>query len=333
MSAAPLPVAGLIRPAHVVSGDFFDVLALDDGRIGFAVGDVSGKGTGAALLTTETVSLYHCVGKTEPAPGRLLAILNRELCDTATRGMFVTMVAGLYDPRSGRVRLANAGNQPPLVHDRDGRFRTVPAEMPPLGIAPAIEHHGTFPEDEIQLDGGSLYVFTDGLTDTCTRSGERLGIGGVERLIAALCTLPLAARLEAIVEHAGCGPLKDDLTLLAVDGCAGGRTAVDDAAGGAGEAVRRLLTLRVPAQVELLKQVRGAVRDAALGGGCSPGCADDVVIAVDEACQNIIRHAYGGDPTGEIVLEVERHGDRLVVWLRDFAQAVDASTVQPRALE
>jgi sigma-B regulation protein RsbU (phosphoserine phosphatase) len=186
-----------------------------------------------------------------------------------------------------------------------------------------------FPEDDIRLDAGSLYVFTAGLPEARTCAGERLGADGVERLVAALRTLPLAARLTAIAEHAAPGPLTDDITVLAVDGGA----AANGSGTAAGEVTQRLLDLRVPASARELKQVRDAVRQAALGGGCSPACADDVVIAIDEACQNVIRHAYGGDPGGEMVLEVERHGDRLVVWLRDFARSVDASTVQPRDLD
>ncbi len=95
----------------------------------------------------------------------------------------------------------------------------------------------------------------------------------------------------------------------------------------------KLLELRFPASASKLKDVRVQVHDAASRGGCSAECADEVVLAVDEACQNVIRHAYAGDESGEIVLQIERADDRLLLWLRDFAPRIDPARVEPRDLE
>jgi sigma-B regulation protein RsbU (phosphoserine phosphatase) len=99
------------------------------------------------------------------------------------------------------------------------------------------------------------------------------------------------------------------------------------------EAGAPLLRHRFPARAAELRAVREAVRREALAQGCSPDCAEDVVIAVDEACQNIIRHAYAGRGEGEIVLEIRREGEDLVVSLRDFAPPVDPARVRPRDLD
>ena len=104
-----------MRPIQEVSGDFYDHFELPDGTIAFAIGDVSGKGLNASLLMAQTASLFRCLGKTMRDPARLMSILNREICETVSRGMFVTMVAGLYDPATGQLRFANAGHLPPLV--------------------------------------------------------------------------------------------------------------------------------------------------------------------------------------------------------------------------
>jgi len=87
------------------------------------------------------------------------------------------------------------------------------------------------------------------------------------------------------------------------------------------------------ARVDQLRKIRDAVREAVEPCGCSAECAADIVMAVDEACQNIIRHAYCDDPGGAIELEIERCGEELVVWLRDFAPEVDPDEVKPRALD
>ena len=93
-----------------------------------------------------------------------------------------------------------------------------------------------------------------------------------------------------------------------------------------------LLELRFLAAAQRLRRVRRIVRGRLLRNGCAEGCTRDVVIAVDEACQNIIRHAYLGQP-GEIVLQLRRCGDDLVIRLIDFAVPVDPSKVQPRPLD
>jgi sigma-B regulation protein RsbU (phosphoserine phosphatase) len=93
------------------------------------------------------------------------------------------------------------------------------------------------------------------------------------------------------------------------------------------------LRRRFPSRASELRSVREAVRAEARAAGCSEECASDVVCAVDEACQNIIRHAYRGREDGEIVLEMAREGDELVVSLRDFAPPVDPERVRPRDLD
>jgi len=87
------------------------------------------------------------------------------------------------------------------------------------------------------------------------------------------------------------------------------------------------------ARVDQLRKIRDAVRVAVESCGCSDECAADVVMAVDEACQNIIRHAYCDDSSGAIELEIERFGEDLVVSLRDFAPEVDPDEVKPRDLD
>ncbi len=96
---------------------------------------------------------------------------------------------------------------------------------------------------------------------------------------------------------------------------------------------KRVLQLRFPARAGELKRVRDALRERLEGCGCSDKSCADIVLAIDEACQNIIRHAYRGESDQAIELEVERRGDRLVFTLTDEAPAIDPSRVKPRDLE
>jgi len=209
------PIHGINLPARGVSGDFFEILPLADGRIAFAIGDVSGKGMNAALLMTKTASLFRCLAKREDGPGRILAAIDSELHETGLAGMFVTMVAGILDPASGRVVLANAGHEPPLLRGRDG-FHPIEDGMPPLGIAAHLFADGC-PESVVDLDGGALYLFTDGLTEARTLDGAMLGSHGATSLLDAFAAMPAAERLAAVMRSLDeVGSLRDDVTLLVV---------------------------------------------------------------------------------------------------------------------
>lgn len=333
------PICGANLAARQVSGDFYDFFELPHGRIGFSVGDVSGKGLNAALLMAKTASLYRCLGKTNHHPGPLLARINAEICETATLGMFVTMVGGVYDPASGWLRLANAGHEPPRLHRRDGTFTPFPAEAPPLGITTEIGVSGHFPEVEVHLDGGTLYVFTDGVTEGYLASGAILEVSGLERTIGEHQNLPLPDRIDAIVKlfNSGGSGLRDDVTILAVDDGAAARKR-SSLSGGAEEraAARRegrLFRIDVPARADRLKLIRALISEMAANSGCNEDIVRDLTLAVDEACQNVIRHAYGGDEAGRMILEAREQGDNLVLYLRDFAAPVDVSQVCPRDLD
>lgn len=315
----PFPVVGGNRPARGVSGDFYDWIDLRDEaepRLPFCVGDVSGKGVEAALLASKTASLFRCIAREQTSPGAILARLNAELLETATRGMFVTMAVGCLLPgstgRLDRVRLALAGH-PPALFAGDGRvIEALEAAGPPLGIAPSA---GDLPEATHDLDGSALYLFTDGATDMRTPDGGRLDLEGVRALVADCTALPLRERLRELLSRTARGPDRDDVTWLIVE-------APDDP----------LLRHRFAARPDALADVRRRVADACTRAGCEEATIQDVVLAVDEASQNVIRHAYHGRP-GEIVVEVLRDGDRLVVYLRDFAERVDPRRIRPRELD
>ena len=129
--------------------------------------------------------------------------------------MFITIVAGIFDPRSGRVELANAGHLPALKLDRNGHFESYPAAGPPLGVAPEL----AFPTQVIELDGGSLYLYTDGLLEAPLPGGKRLGESGVKQLIRRHHAKSPRERLHAMVVEVQRPDSTgfDDLTLLLIE--------------------------------------------------------------------------------------------------------------------
>ena len=215
------PVFGLNRPVHEVSGDFFDFFTLPSGRIPFALGDVSGKGIKSAMLMAKTASLFRCLAKTIGDPTELLRRINEEVRETTSQGMFVTMVAGVYELSTGLIRLANAGHEPPLVRYPDRSYRTFPADVPPLGILPDLR-----PETiEVALGGGELYVFSDGLTEFRYSKDEELGVDGLVHLLESMPEKTQRERLVTLLaelDSAG-WEARDDLTVLAIDDSLAGR--------------------------------------------------------------------------------------------------------------
>lgn len=211
---ADFPVCGVNYPAMEVSGDFFDYFPLADGRIAWGLGDVSGKGMNAAMLMAKTISLFRCLGKHAGSMAALMSTINEEVAETASHGMFVTMVAGTYDPLTGDICLANAGHQPPLYRDLDGAYREIEAECPPLGVMSGV----TYVEQSLQLAGGRLYVFTDGVTEGRASNGEMLGLEGLMALLdqhADQATESQLACVAGALRRDG-ERLHDDLTMLAI---------------------------------------------------------------------------------------------------------------------
>ena len=192
----PFPIAGINIPAKVVSGDFYNFSDLGDGKYGFGVADVSGKGIKSSLLMSKASSLYRCLSKTMFSAADLLDLLNKEICETAARGMFVTMLIGIYDSKKKEMLLANAGHEPPLIYSKNGKFSNHTEAGPPLGIMPKIKYNETI----IKFSESSMYVFTDGITEIKDPNGEMLGSEGFENYIKKYQSTPNNSRLKIIIE-------------------------------------------------------------------------------------------------------------------------------------
>ena len=211
----PFPVAGINIPAKVVSGDFYNFSDLGDGKYGFGVADVSGKGIKSSLLMSKASSLYRCLSKTDFSASNLLIQLNNEICETISRGMFVTMLIGIYDSNKKELLLANAGHEPPIIYSKDGSFSNYTEAGPPLGIMPNTK----YTEHKITFEDSSMYIFTDGITEIKSPKGDMLGSEGFQNYIKKYQSTPNNERLKTIIDEIlKEGHIqKDDLTIVVVD--------------------------------------------------------------------------------------------------------------------
>lgn len=311
-------VVGVNVPARDLSGDFYDFFRLPDGNILFNLGDVSGKGMNAALLMAKTTSLFRCLGKRIHDPALLMSQINDEICETTIRGMFVTMIAGCYDPRNGAVRLVNAGHPPALLFRGNQLSKSFGAQAPPLGVLPGM----AFPVVEFSLDSGTLFIVTDGITEARRGEEEALGIKGLVEMIATSDGQAPRERLERIVKQLRSTPkaLHDDMTILMV-----GNHSTNGI-------LQRVLTVRAPAKAVELKAVREKVHGALVKLGIPDEALHQLVVAVNEACMNVIQHAYGDELQGDMVIDIEREPGWLIFRISDFAPPVDTSKLKPRDL-
>jgi phosphoserine phosphatase RsbU/P len=182
-------VAVHYEPAMWVGGDYCDVWPLEDGRIAFAVGDVSGKGLPAALVMTNLqAALRTTLSFCRDLP-EVMGRLSRHLEAHLPEGMFVTMVLGLLegregmdDGREGLLEFVNAGHILPMLRSPAGEVTELGTPRnPPLGIA-----SGTYEMESLRLPAGAgLVVVTDGITECLSPAGEEFGVEGLRKTLAA----------------------------------------------------------------------------------------------------------------------------------------------------
>lgn len=225
LSLVPPDVPGYDLASHYeaareIGGDFFELFRLPrrGHPLGIVIADVTGKGLDAALLMAFTRPVMHSALIAARGPAEALERTNRVLVAERRGTLFITALCAVIEPRSGRVRLASAGHEPPwLVPGDDGPIRTVGEPGVLMGAFDKVSP----PEIETTLESGDrLLFYTDGVTDAVGPSGERFGDA---RLIATMeaardgTAHDLVAAVRATVEtfQAGAEPA-DDLTIVAV---------------------------------------------------------------------------------------------------------------------
>jgi serine phosphatase RsbU (regulator of sigma subunit)/CHASE1-domain containing sensor protein len=177
-------IASHYRPAREVGGDFYDFLRLEDGRVGFVIGDVSGKGIAAALVMANTQSVLRAVAhRGGIAPEQVLAEANEVLCAyIPPTNMFVTCFYAILDPESGRLRYANAGHDLPYLQRHGEGVRELRVTGVPLGLMPGMGYE----EKETTLKkGDSILFYSDGLVEAHDPKGEMFGFPRLRKLVSA----------------------------------------------------------------------------------------------------------------------------------------------------
>jgi phosphoserine phosphatase RsbU/P len=212
-----LDLAAAYVPARELGGDFYDFLPYGEGKLALALGDVSGKGTAAALYGSLAIgTLRELVVSSNCNPASMLEMLNRRMHGARLDARFIAMLFAVYDAPNCRLTLANAGGPYPLLV-RNGKAEEIRIEGVPLGLFPGVEYE----ETSIDLLPGDVILFaSDGILESENSAQEEFGSERLHALLAesapGISANELSERIiTATDDHSGPGTNPhDDRTLL-----------------------------------------------------------------------------------------------------------------------
>jgi len=209
-----LDIATRYLSAREVCGDLYDFLRYGPQQLGVALGDVSGKGSAAALYGAVAIGILRSLAPRKLQPAEMLRQMNRLICERRIEGRFMTLCFATWQKARRRLRIANAGQSQPLLW-KGGRCEKLNLVGFPLGLY----DDASYEEWSIALDPGDVLVFhSDGLAETANAEGEFFGTERLRKVVAEHAALPataLADRLLAEVERFSRGvPVADDRALV-----------------------------------------------------------------------------------------------------------------------
>lgn len=275
----------ILDSAKAVGGDLYDFFFLDKDHMFISVGDVSGKGVPASLFMTVVRTLFRSRTMDGQPLHQIMALVNKELCKDNPNFMFVTMVSGIINLRTGTVELCNAGHNLPLIMNREGQVKRLPLFAAiPLGIQ---EFHG-YKVEKVQLSPGDrLVLYTDGITEALNSRGEFYN----ETLLTAVLTEHHRADVPTLVKQVVASihqfadgvEQADDITLLIL----GYQKSSDN-----GDAAAERKTIRVPNQLDQLHGIVETVEQISREWNISSKISMELNLVLEELFTNIVFYAF-----------------------------------------
>jgi sigma-B regulation protein RsbU (phosphoserine phosphatase) len=215
--APGLDYCGQCRPAREVGGDYYDFLELSGGRLGIAIGDVSGKGVGAALMMASLEASLRALAPVIEDPAELMERVNGLVCHASASNRYATLFYGQYDPASRHLSYVNAGHNPPIVlRNSISSHQVLRLETggPVVGLLPQRYQRGVFCHEP----GDLVVLFTDGVSESMNARYEEWGEESLIDLAKACPGLPsreVMNRILAAAETFAAGASQhDDMTLV-----------------------------------------------------------------------------------------------------------------------
>lgn len=298
----------ILEPAREVGGDLYDFYFLDEERLCFCIGDVSGKGVPAALFMAMTKTLIKSRSVDDYSTASIATHVNDELSEENPQSMFVTLFLAILNIRSGDLLYTNAGHNPSYVKRADGTVEALKQIHGPIvGAMPGL----TYKEASVKLErGDGILLYTDGVTEAMNAAGDLYSDPRLDKLVEST-TFESTSRvtdtvMQDVVAFEADAERADDITILALtyNGVEEGKES-------------RTLEIKISndlAEIDRVNQEFGAFIEqweipAALGYKFS--------VAFDELLNNTISYAYQDDNEHQIDIRVDFTGGRLVVTIEE----------------
>jgi serine phosphatase RsbU (regulator of sigma subunit) len=208
---------GISFPCYEIGGDYYDFIERADGRMIVTLGDVSGKGTAAALLMSSLHAAVHAQASSHSSLSATIASVNQYLAENIPSNRFVTLFYAELDPATGSLSFINAGHNPPLIVHAAGTTESLSAGGLPLGIRPDADYS----EGRAQLQPSDvLVIYSDGVSEAVSPQGEEFGTERLYQVVSQNLSASAAGirdRIEAALTKWAQGtPANDDITLVIV---------------------------------------------------------------------------------------------------------------------
>lgn len=204
--------------AKEVGGDFFDFFLIDNDRVGFVIGDVSGKGVPAAIFMAVSRTLLKATAVKGLPAGDCLTYVNDLLCPESIESMFVTVFYGILDTRTGEVEYCSGGHNPPYIICKDGGISEIPQTG---GLALGVMDDFKFAAKTLKLNPGDIiFLFTDGVTEAFSKEDELYSEERLEALLKDMNALTVKEIVETVVadvhKYSTGVQQSDDITVLSL---------------------------------------------------------------------------------------------------------------------
>lgn len=208
---------GISFSCYEIGGDYYDFIEREDGRLVVALGDVSGKGTAAALLMSSLHAAVHAQAASHSSLVETITNVNKYLAENIPSNRFVTLFYAELDPKSGSLAFVNAGHNPPIIVHESGTVEQLSSGGLPLGIIPDTDYR----EGRTQLQPGDvLVIYSDGVSEAINPGGEEFGPDRLCHVVSENLNATAAGirdRIEsALTTFVQGTPANDDITLVIV---------------------------------------------------------------------------------------------------------------------
>ena len=310
-----LDIFAAITPAKKVGGDFYDFFFLDEDRLCFAIGDVSGKGVPAALFMAVVKTLFKAIAGRVQNPSDILSTVNQEICRDNDSQMFTTLFCGILNTRTGEIKYSSGGHNPPYHLSRAGVQQVPKTGGRVLGLL----EETSYGWGRLALGSSeTIFLYTDGVTEAMDPAGQLFSEQRVESILTQTKFASAREQIEHLTSQitlfAAGAEQSDDITALAIRylGPAGNKN----------EELRFTLKNRL-AEIARLGERLG---EFAAVHQLAPSVLYDLNLALEEAVTNIISHGYSDHREHEILVRIRVESGEVIAEVKDDAPAFNPLT-------